>query len=311
MLHRASPFSAADCDAPLVAGVELGGTKCVCIIGRGPGSVVDLRRFPTRGPTETLDAILSCLTEWCGRFDVKAIGVASFGPLWLDPTSHDHGSILATAKAGWSGTALLPVFERLGPPVTIDTDVSGAALAEGRWGAAQNLRSWAYVTVGTGVGAGVFVNRTPVAGLMHSEAGHMRVPRLNGDRWPGACPFHGDCVEGLASGPAIAARTGRSAEALADDDPAWDFVADALAAMIHNLLLTAGTERVLLGGGVGGRPHLLARVRDAVGRSLNGYVVREDMSSLILAPHLGAMAGPLGALAVAGQPYLSPPRRDG
>lgn len=283
----------------LLAGVELGGTKCVCILGYGPDKVLEVRRIPTRGAAETVSEIMACLTAWQERSPFAALGVASFGPLQLDPSAADHGSMLATPKQGWSGAPLLSWFRQLGVPVALDTDVTGAALAEGRWGGAKGLSSWAYVTVGTGVGAGVIVNGAPVQGFHHAEAGHMRIARFPDDTWPGNCPFHGDCVEGLISGPAIAARVGRNAEQLEDDHPVWDVVAHAMSVMAHNLILTAAAQRVILGGGVGSRAHLLNRVREGVSQSLNGYLAAGDLRTIVIPPALGGAAGPLGALAVA------------
>lgn len=189
-------------------------------------------------------------------------------------------------------------------PVGFDTDVNAAALAEGRWGAAQGLNSFAYVTVGTGIGVGSVVNGRPVRGLGHSEAGHLRIPRPPGSKFEGACPYHGDCVEGLASGPAILAHAGLPAEHLSRDDPAWKVVVSALTALFHNLVLTTAPERILLGGGLGmGQPHLLPRLRAGLMDSLNGYGIADRLAPLVdtflIQPGLGHRAGPLGALALA------------
>lgn len=287
--------------SPLVAGVELGGTKCICVLATGPDDIREEVRLPTTTPDETLRALSTVLAGWSG---VEALGIASFGPLQLDPRSPDHGRIVTTSKAGWSGTDVLHLGRALGVPVRLETDVNAAALAEGRWGGARGLRSWAYVTVGTGIGVGSVVNGRPIAGLGHSEAGHLRVARLPGDVFPGICPYHGDCVEGLASGPAVAARAGRPAEALPDDDPAWGAVAHTLAGLMHNLVLTSLPERILVGGGLGmGQPALLARTRAALIDSLAGYGVADSIAATIDAflspPALGERAGPLGAVALA------------
>jgi fructokinase len=193
---------------------------------------------------------------------------------------------------------------RFGVPIGFDTDVNGAALAEGRWGAARSLRNFAYVTVGTGVGVGLVVNGAPVLGCNHTEMGHIRIVRRAGDDWPGVCAFHGDCVEGLASGPAIEARAGVSADRLGPDHPAWGSVAHALGQLLHAMVLTTAPERILLGGGVmTAQTHLFERVRDELQRSLNRYVeadeVRAGLRDYVTAPGLGAQAGPLGALALA------------
>ncbi|HEX8580342.1 MAG TPA: ROK family protein [Allosphingosinicella sp.] len=281
-------------ERPLLAGVELGGTKCICILGRGPGEVDAQVVIPTRQPAETLSAIRAVLEGW--RF--AALGIGSFGPLNLA-----RGAIEGTPKLGWSGTDLRPLGAGFDVPVKIDTDVNGAALAEGRWGDAQGLESWTYVTVGTGVGVGSIVNRRPVCGLGHSEAGHMRVPRGE-DRWPGICAFHGDCVEGLICGPAIAARAGRSGSDVSADDPIWLGVAAVLGSLCHNLLFTTAPQRILIGGGVmEGQPALLDMVREAFERSVEGYAaaanLRGKVSAFVVRPRLGPSAGPMGTLALA------------
>jgi fructokinase len=190
--------------------------------------------------------------------------------------------------------------------MSVDTDVNGAALAEGRWGAARGLRDYAYVTVGTGVGVGSIVGGQPVLGLTHTEAGHIRIARRANDHWPGSCPFHGDCVEGLASGTAIQARAGKSAELLATDDQAWDFAAHALGQLLHTLVLCTAPCRILMGGGVMiMQPHLLPRIRNELKLSLGGYLhsseVDTGLNEYIVPPQLGGNAGPLGALVLADQ----------
>jgi fructokinase len=282
-----------------LAGVELGGTKCIAILGAGPGAVEASVEVPTTTPDETLDRLRCILDRWHRGAGFTALGIGSFGPLDLKT-----GAIAATPKPGWSGA---PVLERLSGglniPTRIDTDVTGAALAEGRWGSAQGLGSHCYITVGTGIGAGIVVNGQPVGGLGHAEAGHIRVGRVHGDSWLGNCPFHGDCVEGLASGSAIVARIGGSASSLDESDPVWDLVSDALAQLAHTLALIATPERIVLGGGViNAQPHLLARVRDHMGTSLAGYcaplATADARDRFISTSALGRHVGPLGALAI-------------
>jgi len=284
-----------------VAGIELGGTKCVAVLGTGPDDVRDEVRIPTTTPKETLGRLADVLTGWSHGPGISAVGIASFGPLQLAPDAPDHGRIVRTPKPGWSGANLtcLAIPDR---PFALDTDVTGAALAEARWGRARGLASYIYITVGTGVGVGIVVNGQAVGGLGHSEAGHLRVGRRPGDDWPGGCPWHGDCVEGLVGGAALAARLGQPAEALSEADPVWDTVIHALAGLAHNLVLTATPRRILIGGGViTGRPWLLGRLRDALADSLAGYAHAADLDMLqfLQAPGLGARAGPLGALALA------------
>lgn len=286
---------------PLIAGVELGGTKTICLLASGPDDIREQVRIPTTTPDATLSAARAVLEGWRTGPGFSAVGVAAFGPLELGPDHPDHGRIASTPKPGWSGADVLGLAAGLGVPAGLDTDVDGAALAEGRWGAARGLDNWTYITVGTGVGVGTVVDGRPLRGLGHSEAGHLRTPRAAGDAWPGACPWHGDCVEGLASGTAIRARTGRAADILPPDDPAWDGVVHALAGLFHNLTLTTAPRRILLGGGIGlGQPQLLPRLRRALVDSLAGYGAagRIDPDQFLLPPGLGEWAGPLGAVAV-------------
>ncbi|WP_137870025.1 ROK family protein [Sphingopyxis sp. 2PD] len=278
----------------MLAGVELGGTKCICILGTGPGDVRAQVEVPTTSPCTTLATIADILGGW----DFGALGIASFGPLDLDHRSATFGSIVSTPKAGWSGTDLT-VLAR-GGPMTIDTDVNGAALAEGVWGAAQDIESWAYITVGTGVGVGSISHRHILRGARHSEAGHQRVPKLAGDSFAGTCIYHGDCVEGLASGPAISARAGKPGRDIASDDKVWDHAAHALAMLCHNLVLTTLPQRVFVGGGVAAaHPQLLGLIRQHLSKSLAGYGMPVDVDDLIAAPGLGKAVGPLGSLALA------------
>lgn len=293
-----------DKDTVLAAGVELGGTKCVCLLASGPDGIAEEVRLPTRGAGETLAAIREVLARWRAERGFRGLGIASFGPLELDPASADFGRVTATPKPGWRGADLLSIAAGLDCPVSIDTDVNGAALAEGRWGAAQGLRSYAYVTVGTGIGVGSVVDGRTVRGLGHSEAGHLRVSRRPGDDWPGVCPYHGDCVEGLASGPAIAARAGRPGEQTPPDHPAWETAVGALSDMLHNLVLTTCPERILIGGGVAdGQPWLFPRLRRGLIDSLGGYATADriaaDVEAFVQPPALGGRAGPLGAIALA------------
>jgi fructokinase len=290
---------------PLLAGVELGGTKCVCLLAAGPDDIREQVRIETTTPGETLPAIQAVLKRWQDQHGFAAIGVASFGPIELDEKADRYGCVVNTSKAGWNGADILTPLRGFGVPIGFDTDVNGAALAEGRWGGARSLESYAYVTVGTGIGVGSVVRGRTVRGLGHSEAGHLRIPRLAGETWAGACPYHGDCVEGLASGPAIQAKAGRSGDRLEPSDPAWNEVVHALAALLHNLVLTTAPQRILIGGGViGGQPFLLPRVREALIRSLNGYGVAPEIvariEGFVVAPTLADRAGPLGAIAVAG-----------
>lgn len=288
--------------APLIAGVELGGTKVVCILASGPDDVQDEVRLPTERPERTLAAVEAVLDGWSG---FAAIGIASFGPIGIDRRSADWGRVGVTPKPGWAGADVAGrLGRRYGLPVAFHTDVVGAALAEARWGAGRGLADLAYVTVGTGVGAGLIAGGRPVDGLTHSEFGHLRPVRLPGDEWVGNCPFHGACVEGLASGPAIAARTGHPAESLAPDNPVWDGVAHALAQLAHALVLTGVPRRIVWGGGVMTSGQLLPRMRRLLGDSLGGYLPFPeilDTDTFLVPAALGGRAGPLGAVVLGEQ----------
>lgn len=278
----------------MLAGVELGGTKCICTLGTGPDDVRAQVEIPTTSPHVTLAAIADILARW----DFRSLGIASFGPLDLDRSSAKFGSIISTPKAGWSGTDLTVLARER--PVAIDTDVNGAALAEGLWGGARDLESWAYITVGTGVGVASISRRQILRGAGHSEAGHQRVPKMKGDLFEGSCVYHGDCVEGLASGPAISARACKLGRDIASDDKVWNFVGHALAMLCHNLVLTSLPQRILIGGGVAiGQPQLIDQVRNRVRESLADYSQINDWDQFICLPGLGDRAGPSGSLAIA------------
>lgn len=279
------------------AGVELGGTKCVAILASSPGDILAREIVPTTSPDETLGAIERILSGW--KFD--ALGIASFGPIDVDRGSATYGQMLATPKPGWAGA---DVAGRLGKAAAVgtafDTDVNGAALAEMRWGTGSGFDDFAYVTVGTGVGVGLIVNGKPTRGLGHCELGHIRPARLPGDDWPGSCPFHGDCVEGIASGSALKARYGDALARLAPDHPAWEVAAWTLAQLCQAIVCAAAPRRIAMGGGVvDEQPHLLSKIQKKLVESLNGYIRLSDDGDYVCAPALGQNAGPLGAIALA------------
>jgi fructokinase len=285
-----------------LAGIELGGTKCICTLAHGPDAILDQRTVPTTVPGETLPAILAILHEWHAAHGFRAIGIASFGPIDINPRSATYGQVMATNKASWPGADVLGTLSApFDVPVAFDTDVNGAALAEIRWGCAQGLEDFAYVTVGTGVGVGLVVHGRPTRGISHSEIGHLRVPRLPSDTVKSVCQYHPDCIEGLASGSALVARLGgRPVGDVAKDDPVWDPIVSALALMCHDLVCTTGPLRIAIGGGVpSGQPHLHARIEAAMLESLGGYMPVPSDGPYICAPALGPLAGPLGAIAVA------------
>lgn len=290
---------------PRLAGIELGGTKCIAVLGEGE-RIVDRRVFPTTTPHETLGNSIAALHEWHEAAPLSAIGFASFGPICVNPAAADFGTILSTPKPGWSGTQVFAELRHsFDLPIGLDTDVNAAALAEHAHGAAPGCSSVVYLTIGTGLGGGVLINGRPVHGRMHPEIGHIRIRRMPGDRFAGVCPFHGDCIEGLISGPALEARLPAHPSEMDSADNIWAAPAHDLAELLAQLMLTLSPERIVIGGGVTMRqPHLLARARAALPDILAGYLddVDEDgLASLVCLPALGDDAGPTGALVLAGR----------
>jgi fructokinase len=283
------------------AGVELGGTKCVAILANGPEAIISRETVPTTSPDETLGRLENVLTRWRSGQGFAAVGIGSFGPLDLDRASSNYGRITSTPKPGWRGADVLGRLQKAaGVPTVFDTDVNAAALAEMRWGAGQGFDDFAYITVGTGVGVGLIVNGKPTRGFAHCELGHIRVARLPGDDFAGSCPFHGDCVEGLAAGPSLKARAGDAAQQLGPDDPVWQSVAWAIAQLCHAIVCAAAPRAIAIGGGVvENQPHLLERIERVLIESLNGYMQLPAGGNYVRAPALGANAGPLGAIALA------------
>lgn len=282
--------------------MELGGTKCVVVLANGPGDVVARETVPTTWPGETLGAIAQMLTRWRSAERLQGLGIASFGPVDLDRGSKTYGQITNTPKPGWAGTDVLGrLSSAAGVPAAFDTDVNGAALAEIRWGAGQGMDDFAYVTVGTGVGVGLIANGLPMRGFAHCELGHIRVVRLPGDAFAGSCPFHGDCVEGLAAGPSLIARVGAErVKTLPYEDPVWDSVAWALAQLCQAIVCAAAPRAIAIGGGViDNQPHLLERIEARLVESLNGYMTLPRDEPYLRRPALGRDAGPLGAIALA------------
>jgi fructokinase len=293
----------------MLGGIEAGGTKFICAVGSGPDDLVK-SQFPTTTPEATLSQVVQFFRNNGGR-DLEAIGIGSFGPVDLDLASPTYGYITSTPKPGWSNFDLVgSVVKALKVPVGFDTDVNAALLGEWRWGAAQGLANAIYLTIGTGIGGGVMVHGQVVHGLVHPEIGHLRMPHdLALDPFPGNCPFHKDCLEGLASGPAIEKRWGRKATALPADHRAWELEAHYLALALANLTLTISPQRILLGGGVMQQPHLFRMIRDEFAFVLNGYVRHPDildhLDQYIVPPKLGGDAGVVGSLFLAAQEAAS------
>jgi len=277
----------------MIGAVELGGTKINVAIGTGPGSIAAKATIPTTTADETMDAVIAWLRA---QGPLEAIGIASFGPVCLDPHAPAWGFITKTAKPGWSHTSVAPALrDAIGVPVAFDTDVNGAALGEYRWGALAGRAVGLYLTVGTGIGGGVVIDGKPLHGLGHPELGHIRIKRAVGDGFAGVCPFHGDCLEGLASGPAVQARLGVS---LSDaDDAAGAPVYDAIGQALAGFVMTLSPQRIVIGGGVSKAPYFHARADAAMRDWIGGYCdVPQDY---IVPPALGDEAGILGAIALA------------
>jgi fructokinase len=291
---------------PLYGAIEAGGTKFVCAVGSAPGEWLSETRIATATPAQTLRAVVDFF-EAAERVHgtVRALGVGAFGPLELNPDSPQWGRLLKTPKAGWSGADLVaPLRERFGVPVAIDTDVNAAALAEAQLGAGRGLRSVAYITVGTGIGGGFAIDGLSLRGVMHPEIGHIAMRRDPRDLgFKGNCPFHGDCLEGLASGPAIMARWQRSLSEPTMQPEACEIVAGYLGQLAASIALTVSSECIVFGGGVMDTPGLIERVRAAAAQQLNGYLPRAPLDgtldNYIVAPGLGTRSGLTGALLLA------------
>jgi fructokinase len=286
-------------DAPLYGLIEAGGTKFVVGIATAHDEIIATHRIPTTTPQETLVAVVDWFRE---QPKLKALGIASFGPLDIDPASPTWGYITRTPKAEWDHTDLA---RHLGGalicPVAIDTDVNGAALAESRWGAGKGHRVSIYVTVGTGVGGGAMVDGQILRGLSHPEMGHIRLPRHPADQdFEGVCGFHKDCLEGLTSGPSITARWGKSLSELPADHEGHGIIAHYLAQMVVTLQSVFEPGRIVIGGGVSATPGLIDRVRAEAGRLGQGYFVGHP-AEIVSLPGLGDQAGLQGAFALAQQ----------
>ncbi len=289
----------------LAGGIEAGGTKFICLVAKGPEHIVAQTRIPTTTPAETLERTIAFFRPFVEAGQLADLGIACFGPLDLNPASPTYGHIITTPKPHWDHTDVLGTLQRaLGVRTVITMDVSGAALGEWTWGAGQGCNPLLYLTVGTGIGGGVILNGKPFVGLVPLEMGHIRLPRdPSRDPFPGHCPFHRDCFEGLASGPALQARFGQNGESLPEDHPFWQVEADYIAHALVNYILTLAPEKIVLGGGVMRRAHLFPLIRHKVKTLLNGYLHHPafltDVDRYIVPPTLGDLSGSLGAIALA------------
>jgi fructokinase len=289
------------------AGIEAGGTKFNCIIANDPEHILAEARVETTTPGETIPRICDFFTNTIMEtgIQIRRIGLGLFGPLDLDPKSATFGSITSTPKTAWRNVPVLSLIQNeLGIPATLDTDVNAAAIGEGTWGAARGVENYIYITIGTGIGGGVVVDGKPVHGLVHPELGHI-VMNHNKilDPFEGFCPYHKDCWEGLAAGPAIFQRWNIPAQLLPEDHPAWDLEADYIAQALQSIILTLSPQKIILGGGVMNHPGLIDMIRVRTRKFLNNYVdhpaIKTGMGEYIVPPTLGYRAGVLGAVALA------------
>jgi fructokinase len=291
----------------LYGGIEAGGTKFACAVGTSPNDVHAETRFSTTTPTETIGRAIAFFEEQQQHARLAAIGISSFGPVDPNPASPTFGYITSTPKSGWAHTDFVGAIRKaLRTAVGFDTDVNGAALGEYRWGVAQGLDNFIYLTIGTGIGGGGMMNGALMHGLIHPEMGHIRLPHdWQADPFAGSCPYHGDCLEGLASGPALEQRWGQQPETLPADHPAWALEAHYLALALVNFICTLSPQRIVMGGGVMEQPQIFPPLRQEVQRLLNGYVraaeILENIDDYIVPPGLGKRAGVLGAIALAQQ----------
>lgn len=295
-------------DTPLYGAIEGGGTKFVCAVGSGPNNIRAEARFATTTPEEVMAQVIDFFHQQEAKLDtLAAIGFASFGPLDPDLTSPMYGHILPTPKPGWTNSNVVGMLRKeFAIPIAFDTDVNGAALGEWRWGKAQGLQTFMYLTVGTGIGGGAYVEGKLLHGLVHPEMGHILIKHdMEKDPFEGVCPFHGDCFEGLASGVAIEKRWGMRGALLTSDHIAWDLEVEYIAQALTTYTMTLSPQRIIIGGGVGTLGHLLPRVQNRTRELINGYVqspvILENIESYIVNPGLGNRSGVLGAIALAEQ----------
>jgi fructokinase len=291
---------------PLLGAVEAGGTKFICAVGTRDGRILSETRILTTSPDETLGHALTYFRQQIQSLGpLTSIGIASFGPLDPHRESTTYGQILATPKSGWAFTDIVgPFRSAFDVPIGFDTDVNGSALGEWRWGAAVGLETFIYLTIGTGIGGGGLVDGKLLHGLQHPEMGHIAIPQdKERDPFEGVCPFHKDCFEGLASGPAIEKRWGTQAQNLDPGHPAWDLEAQYIALALRTYICMLSPERIILGGGVMQQNHLFPRIRRKTLTALNGYIhsphILDGMDEFIVAPDLGGKSGLMGALVLA------------
>ncbi|WP_044913185.1 ROK family protein [Butyrivibrio sp. WCE2006] len=283
----------------LYGALEAGGTKMVCAIGNENGEILEQVKFPTETPETTMPQIF----DYFKGKDIKALGIACFGPIDLRTDSPTYGSITSTPKKGWSGYNIVKAAkEALGIPVGFDTDVNGSLLGEVTWGCAKGLSDAIYLTIGTGIGGGIMTNGKLLHGMLHPEAGHLRLPRLKNDPGKSVCPYHDNCFEGLASGPSIKARWGKTADLLTDNNEVWEIEAEYIATALMDYAVILSPKKIILGGGVMHQEQLFPMIRAKFKELVNGYIVTDEMNHLddyIVPASLNDNQGIMGAVKLA------------
>ncbi|WP_026510576.1 ROK family protein [Butyrivibrio sp. LC3010] len=283
----------------LYGALEAGGTKMVCAIGNENGEILEQVKFPTETPETTMPQIF----DYFKGKDIKALGIACFGPIDLRTDSPTYGSITSTPKKGWSGYNIVKAAkEALGIPVGFDTDVNGSLLGEVTWGCAKGLSDAIYLTIGTGIGGGIMTNGKLLHGMLHPEAGHLRLPRLKNDPGKSVCPYHDNCFEGLASGPSIKARWGKTADLLTDNNEVWEIEAEYIATALMDYAVILSPKKIILGGGVMHQEQLFPMIRAKFKELVNGYIVTDEMNHLddyIVPASLNDDQGIMGAVKLA------------
>ena len=287
-----------------IAGIEAGGTKFIVSLGTTTGRIIAQQAIATTTPQEVMPQVIQCLKRFHQQQAFTAIGIGCFGPIDPNPASRTYGHITTTPKQAWQHYDIVGAVKQAFPlPIGFDTDVNGAALGECYWGQAQGLGCVVYITVGTGVGIGVVINGQPLHGAMHPEGGHLLIPQQQEDNFVGVCPFHGNCLEGLVSGPALLQRVGvRTPAEIPVEHPAWALQAHYLSYAAMNYILTLAPQRIIWGGGVMQQPGLLEQIRRNTTTALAGYVdndMTKNMAQSMMYASLGQQTGVLGSLAIA------------
>ena len=276
----------------MIGGIELGGTKCIVAVANSPLDIIEKRVIPTRDPISTISDIISFFSD----FKISGLGVGSFGPLVLDSDSIEYGLLVAESKKGWKGINIVKELSTINSNIVIDTDVNTAALGEYKYGAGKLSETLVYITVGTGIGVGILLDGKPHIGNFHLEIGHMLIP--NSDKFKGVCEIHGDCWEGLASGPSIESRWGYEANKLSKSHEAWEKEADLLAKGLSNIISNHSPDKIIMGGGVMSQKQLFPMIRSNVERAWNKYTPLVPLSNLISESGLGTDSGIIGSISL-------------